>query len=322
MLAGRPLRRHRTLDAEFRRNWCGRTVPVPPPGRYDLAPMKPTLPRALVLVLLLAPLAGCRDEAPKPGEAAKSGRESTDQDGGGRRRGRAGRRGGGGARKAGVDLCLFRDGRWLCDPKHDGPPAEIRQTFGKKGDLPLLADADGDGKDDPCVWRAGELLCDAGWNGEPAEATWRLGAAGDQPLMGQVAAGGPEEPCTFRDGEFRCLLPDGKQLRHRFGRKGDVAVLGDVDGDGRDDACVFREGSILCDTGGDGGEPEVTLPVGTREGRPLLGDVDGDGKDDACVQGPNAVTCMPQGAGKRNRVALRFAGLKESVALLGEVGDR
>ena len=54
------------------------------------------------------------------------------------------------------------------------------------GDLPVLGDYDGDGRDDPCVFRAGEILCNTAHDGGAAEARLFFGRNGDRPLFGNL----------------------------------------------------------------------------------------------------------------------------------------
>jgi hypothetical protein len=60
--------------------------------------------------------------------------------------------------------------------------------FGQPGDVPLLGDADGDGRDDACVYRIDRFLCDTAHNGGAAEVEILFGEAGGIgiPVLGNL----------------------------------------------------------------------------------------------------------------------------------------
>jgi hypothetical protein len=199
----------------------------------------------------------------------------------------------------------------------------------REGDPPpLLADVDGDGRDDLCVPRSGSLLCDTAHDGGAAETkTSPFGLPGDVPLAGDLDGDGRDDACVRRGNRVLCDSKHdggGPDLVRAFGRPGEPALLGDPDGDGFDDVCVVRDRRFLCDTGGDGGAAEWVLslreelPAG--EWTPLLGDDDGDGRDEACLAGGGRLICFardPQG--RPSRRLDRSWGEPGDVPLLGDV---
>lgn len=196
-----------------------------------------------------------------------------------------------------ADVCAFR-GTFLCDTGNDGGAAEETLAFGLRGDVPLLGDLDGDGRDDPCVYRNGRFLCDARQDGGGAEARVRFsasfpgaGGAPSRPFLGDLDGDGRDDPCVRRGNRFLCDLDrDGAaDLDLALGDSRDPGLLGDVDGDGDDDPCFYAREGLHCDTAHDGLPPDWTvslagrIPAGFSPRAHLLGDVDGDGRDDLCL---------------------------------------
>ncbi len=190
---------------------------------------------------------------------------------------------------AGDAPCVHRGNRFLCDGAHDGGEEEISNDFGRAGDLPLLGDPDGDGRDDPCLYKDGQLLCDTRHDGGAAEVRIAFGQSGDVPLLADLDGEGRDDACVRRGAELHCDSAHNggtAELIVLFGNPGDLFLMGDVDGDGDDDPCVARDGLLLCDTEHDGGTAEVIRRLDLRPGDiPLLGDLDGDGDDDPCLRG-------------------------------------
>ena len=209
--------------------------------------------------------------------------------------------------------CLQRRGELVCDLRHDGGAAEVRYAFATQpGDLPLLGDPDGDGRDDPCAYRDGRFLCDTAHDGGAPELGIDFGTAGDTPLLGDLDGDGRDDPCVFRDGWFRCdTAHNGGAAEQviRFGASGDPALLADLNGDGVDEPCVVENGLLLCDPAHDGGAAELVLPFEVHPERgeiPLLGDLDGDGRADPCVFRDGTFLCDVARAG-RFTLAIPFA---------------
>jgi len=196
--------------------------------------------------------------------------------------------------------CVFEAGAFSCDLRRDGGAAEVSYAFGgRPGDVPLLGDLDGDGRDEPCVYRGPLFLCDPARDGGSAGASVLFGsgtAAGDMPLLGDLDGDGRDEPCVRRGDRFLCDTAHNggtAELVVTLGRAGDPTLLGDVDGDGDDDPCVVAGGRLLCDASHGGGAGTV-LPFDVDPAAgdvPLLGDVDGDGRADPCVYRAGRFLC-------------------------------
>lgn len=175
------------------------------------------------------------------------------------------------------DPCVFRAGRFLCDPGHDGE-AEIDLAFQASG-VPLLGDVNGDGIDDACVYADHKFLCDTAHDGGTAELVVAFGRqTGDVPLLGDLDGDEDDDPCVYRGRQLLCDLAHdggGSDLALTFGETGDRPLLADFDGDGRDDLCVARGNLLLCDTAHNGGAAELQVPFNPAGGTLVLGNVDG-----------------------------------------------
>lgn len=202
------------------------------------------------------------------------------------------------AAAVGPEPCVVRQGRFLCDVGGTGGDPEINLSLApRSGDIELLGDLDGDGRDDPCAARFGRFRCDLDHRGYPAEVGIDLGGLwqdGDEPLLGDIDGDGRDDPCLKRDELWSCDTGHNggeAEARFRFGPATAKGLLGDVDGDGRDEPCVFWGGAFRCDTGHDGGIAELRIRFGQALDQRLLGDLDGDGRDDPCVDRAGNLLC-------------------------------
>lgn len=183
------------------------------------------------------------------------------------------------------ELCVYRSNRFNC-----GAFFLVQEvvTFGSgvaRGDLPLLADFDGNGDQDPCVFRAGQFLCDTGHDGGAPDLVRRFGRAGDTPLAGDLDGDGRDDACVHRGRSFLCDTAGNggaAEVTINFGLATDVPILADTDGDGRDDPCVYRASlkSFLCDRDHDGvADWTVIVPDALAGDKPLIADFGGAGFD-------------------------------------------
>lgn len=102
-----------------------------------------------------------------------------------------------------------------------------------------------------------------------------------------------------------------------------ASILGRIWDVRRDaDACVYRGSRFLCDTAGDGGEPDLDIPFGPGSAVPLLGDFNGDGRDDPCLYTGGRFLCdTAHDGGLAEKRSPRF-GRPVDVPLLGDLdGD-
>jgi hypothetical protein len=229
------------------------------------------------------------------------------------------------------DLCVFRNGLFLCDTAHDGGTAEMRFRFGRAGDVPFLIRFSVDGPARPCVFRDRSFLCESG-------TLPLLLPPGAQPLLGDVDGdlvdGGPVDPCYRIGKRWTCLvwsLSGYLQVFWDFGAATVPGLLGDVDGDGLADSCVFRSGRFSCRifqprpgryvyAEFDLGKPFRSLGGGT----PLLGDLDGDGRADPCLYGHGRLVCgfFPATGGLPTRTQAWSFGVEGDVPVIGDADGR
>ena len=114
----------------------------------------------------------------------------------------------------------------------------------RNGDLPLLADFNGDGRDDLVIYRGGIWYVSTAQNGTLAMTLNFGGVAGDIPLAGDVNGDGIADLLIYRNGIWYIdTNRDGSvDMSVLFGAPGDIPVLFDFDGDGKADLCVVRNG--------------------------------------------------------------------------------
>lgn len=154
----------------------------------------------------------------------------------------------------------------------------LRTQFGLPGDVPLIADPDGDGILDPFVWRP-----------LPGTSVFYL-----LPTTGQCPPWYEQEGLTA-DGRMSCRRP--------YGTPGDQPLRMDIDGDGKDDLAVYRPGNTTLYVAPSGGACTAAVPAWALgyDGRMICaknyglpGDVvvaedyDGDGRTDLAVWRPSS----------------------------------
>lgn len=222
------------------------------------------------------------------------------------------------AASPGDEVCVWRGNAVQCDTGRTGGAAEIpRALTVLPGDVPLLADVDGDGRADPCVRRGRRFLCDTDHEGKvwAWQVTFGRGGGQEVPLLADVDGDGRAEACVRSGRQFQCdTAHDGGRAEWTvsFGEPGDLPLLGDVDGDGRADPCVYRAGQFLCDTAHHGGAAGWQVTFGKPGDLPVLGDFDGDGRADPCVFRAGEFLCDTAHDGGVNPARLAF----------GRPGDR
>jgi hypothetical protein len=223
----------------------------------------------------------------------------------------------------GDEPCLFSGGVFRCDAGRTGGEAELQLAFGRRpGEVPLLGDVDGDGREDPCAYALGNLRCDLDHRGERAEFRLTYGDGALPLFLADVNGDGKAEACLRNGNRFLCdTAHDGGAAEQQltFGLSTDAALLGDLDGDRRDDVCVFRGGQFRCDTAQDGGSAEVRIAFGLSGDTPLIGDMDGDGREDPCVFRAGALLCDTAHDGGAAELELQLDDVSHSIPLLGNV---
>jgi hypothetical protein len=205
-----------------------------------------------------------------------------------------------------------RTGYWHIDANGDGVLNDCSvdgcYLFGKKKDLPLAGDWNGDGLTELGVYRPKKRTvfldrdADNAMGGAKADPRIKFGSEpGDLPVAGDWNGDGVDEIGFFRPADGQWLLDlngngrfDGcdRDGCFTFGKSADRPVVGDWDGDGVSEIGVFRPatGEWFLDLNGNGALDDCATDVcavfGGSGDLPVPGDWDGDGVSDLGVFRP------------------------------------
>jgi hypothetical protein len=183
-----------------------------------------------------------------------------------------------------------RDGLgWWCDGKtklraSNGTVTEF--IYGRPGDVPVVADWNGNGKDTVSVIRDGTWHVNNALRGGAAERTFVYGrvSRGDVPITGRWDRGKLSLPGITRDREWHLRNEQsGGDATWRFvyGRltEGDLPLVGDWNGDRRDTAGIVRRGEWHLRNAHSGGASDISYIYGRvlAGDVPVVGDWIGDG---------------------------------------------
>jgi hypothetical protein len=129
---------------------------------------------------------------------------------------------------------------------------DVEFFFGNPGDVPLVGDFDGDGRDTVSLYRPAEgrfFVINRLGSGDGglgvADFSFVFGNPGDKPFVGDFDGNGVDEVGLHRETTgrvyFRFSLTQGVADRDFiYGNPGDVLVAGDWEGDGVDTVAVYR----------------------------------------------------------------------------------
>ncbi len=186
--------------------------------------------------------------------------------------------------------------------------SDLVSSFGLKGDLPLVGDWNGDGRDEIGVWRPSNTTFYLDVNGNSAwdpgvDVAAAFGISSDVPLSGDWDGDGTDEIGVWRPGNTTFYLDFNGNFAWdpaidksgAFGISTDKPVVGDWDGDGDDQIGVWRAdtATFYLDYNGNyqwnpRADRSGTFGLGTDV--PLSGDWDGDGDDQIGVWRPSNTT--------------------------------
>ena len=169
--------------------------------------------------------------------------------------------------------------------------------FGRRGDIPVPGDYDGDGLSEPAVFRP----TDGSWVVRGSNNSVRFGRPGDVPVPADYNGDGIVERAVFRPAEGRWFVDGIGSVR--IGAPGDIPVPADYTGDGAAEVAVFRPGNGVWYFGSFDGNwlnqgilrTGSSRRFGTRGDIPVPGDWNGDGTVELSVFRPATGTWFRPG---------------------------
>ena len=178
-----------------------------------------------------------------------------------------------------------------------GDPQDLPSfTYGRSGDVPLVGDWNGDGRDTVGVYRPS----DGHWYltnklGDPRDLpSFTYGRTDDIRLVGDWNGDGRDTVGVYRpsDGHWYLTnsLGEPRDLpSFTYGRSGDVPLVGDWNGDGRDTVGVYRPSDGHWYLTNKLGDPRdlPSFTYGRTDDIRLVGDWNGDGRDTVGVYRPS-----------------------------------
>jgi hypothetical protein len=187
---------------------------------------------------------------------------------------------------------VFRSGQWFLDARgYQSSPYGVlntANTFGTRGDLPVIGECGPSAKLRRGIFRGGEWLLDAADESHRALiCSTSFGQRGDIPVLGDWDATGKLRLGVFRDGQWWLdINGDGRwdpriDRLLQFGQKGDLPIVGDWDGAGNLRIGIFRNGQWWVDINGDfrwTSDADKILGFGLPGDLPVIGNWDHLGK--------------------------------------------
>ena len=200
---------------------------------------------------------------------------------------------------------------WLTSGSGFDPARSGAKQWGNAGlgDVPLLADLDGDGKADLVVWRASSgtwfwLTSRSGYDyASSRQVQWGNASLGDVPVTGDFDGDGRADLAVWRasSGAWFWLTAasgyayaNGAMRQPTDAQPGDLPLAGDLDGDGRDDLVLWRPStgtwSWLTSSSSFTSGSSVQWGSAALLDARFLKDADGDGRADLIVWRPSTGT--------------------------------
>ena len=180
---------------------------------------------------------------------------------------------------------------WWCDGKvklRTSGGKVIAYNYGRAGDVPVVADWNGNGQDTVSVIRDGTWHVNNRLSGGASERTFHYGrvSRGDVPITGDWSRGGRDLPGIIRDREWHLRASQSggtADWQFVYGRltAGDLPLWGDWNRDRRDTAGIVRTGTWHLRNVHSGGPADLSFVYGRvlSGDVPVVGDWTGDGID-------------------------------------------
>ncbi len=128
---------------------------------------------------------------------------------------------------AGKDaIVVYRSGTWFVSGNADGKSSAIYSFGGLPGDIPLLADIDGDGKADLIIYRNGMWFVSTKRDGIADIVMLLGGNPGDIPVAIDFDGNGKADPAIYNAGNWSVSTAhdDKSEASFTFGATGDVPI--------------------------------------------------------------------------------------------------
>ena len=160
-------------------------------------------------------------------------------------------------------------------------------TYGRTGDVPIVADWNASGSETVSVIRDGTWHLNNSLRGGPSTKQFTYGRVtqGDVPISGAWDRAGASMPGIIRDGQWHLKSAQsggGADVVFTYGRlsRGDLPLVGDWNGDGRSRIGIVRDGEWHLRDSLGGGPADLAFTYGRVQSgdQPVVGDWNGDGR--------------------------------------------
>jgi hypothetical protein len=159
---------------------------------------------------------------------------------------------------------------------------DVAMSYASPGDVPIVGDWNGDGKDTPGVVRGSSWYLRNELTTGVSDISLIYGNPGDIPIVGDWSGHGGDGIGVVRNAMWylRNGLTSGTaDATFAYGNPGDIPVVGDWTGAGKSGIGVVRGSTWYLRNELSTGPPELVLTFGNPGDLPVVGDWDGNGTD-------------------------------------------